>query len=212
MFNFNNIKLLLFISSDINTKTIHPMKIKMTIAIIFMITTISCNYSKKSNYKERLDYYVLVSSQVKDMPLLIKDFNNKLREGREKILITSNKNDNLSEINDLQQSLVDLTDLIDKRLIVLNNLQPNKGDIGLDVFAAQYLQESKNLLVYDISGLVSNLGNKKHNTSNENRARYENFKIRNDRINKEAEKLYKFLSVYKTIYKLDEKDLEIYGL
>ena len=174
--------------------------------ILLPFCFISCKQNKQlPTSDERLTYYTQVYLQVKDIPDRIKDFNKQLIKAHTK---TSNQ----TEVEHLQNALLEIVFTIDQRIKILEKFPSSKNAFQLKENALKYLSETKKFLQSDISLLISNM---KHNTTNisiRNINAFQDFERKKGIIDNTASNLFISLQLYKGEYLLPDSTLEKYGL
>lgn len=132
------------------------MKQLISFCFVFLLCFYSCTKSKY-NTNERLDYFLKISLQIKDLQVLVDNTKEQLNNFY--VLKSKNINSIISsnETNKVRQDLQGLLMQLDKKVKIIESISTQKGDIGLKKSALDYVIKIKQVVKIDLPELLETI-------------------------------------------------------
>lgn len=180
----------------------------MSFFFLFLLCFCSCT-KPKHNTNERLDYFVKISLQIKEMQVLVDDTKEELNNLY--VVKSSNRNSVMSsnEVNKIKLDLQNLLRQLDTKIKTIESISTQKGDIGLKKNALDYVIKTRQIVKIDLPELLETIVEEKQLVNDKEKW---NRKERMMMVNANKDLFKNTQNAYLQLYKLNKEQLELYTL
>ncbi len=184
------------------------MKQVISFGFVFLLCFYACT-KPKYNTNERLDYFLKISLQIKDLQVLVDDTKEQLNN---LYVVKSNTKNSIvfsNETNMIKEELQNLLLQLDKKAKIIESITTQKGDTGLKKNALEYVSQTRQVVKLDLPKLLETIVDGKQLVNNKSAW---NRKSRMMMVNANRDLFKNTQKIYLNLYKLDKEQLELYTL